>query len=547
MSIYQKEKGKQGLYEPIIFVDESRRKGEPQPAIIFSREPKREEKQQSLEKLENPIDRVFQNINSLARIPSQTIMSDNPTNSCQQAFQLPVQKFQERFPVVATTQALDQQNGTPTFRKSRTQIKPIDLEKKLKACLNIRVKGESVYVFTGHFYQKISAQDTKRIICRYCSAEISENGGAGIMEQAYKLLLVDPDLAVDHFPANRTLVCFRNGVLNLETNTFSPHDPKYLLTFELECTYPVGTSLVSPNFDKFLSEAMEGDQGLVDRIWEMLGYILSPDQAGKVFFILQGVGNSGKSMLCDLLGSFFPESEVTSMDVKRWKERFSLAELADKLLCIANDMENSALDNGSVSNIKKFTGNDLLTADVKYSTARAFRATGKLILVSNHPVLTKIPDMAFENRIVAVPFLHSVPKEEWDLQLLEKLKRERSAIAYKAIQAYFRLRRNQYQFSGDYVVNSADCFADSASSATNIETAVYTFVRTTYEQGHEGDYVCIADAYEHFQVCHGSVSQSLFSQNFSRFAEELYGGQKVRSRMGQYANARWCIQGMRSK
>lgn len=386
----------------------------------------------------------------------------------------------------------------------------------------------------------------KRIICRCCPVEVKENGGPGIVEQAYKMLLVDPDLAIDHFPVNSTLVCFRNGVLDLQTNTFLPHDPKFFLTFELECTYPVGTSLVSPNFDKFLSDAMEGDQGLIDRIWKMIGYSLSADQSGKVFFVLQGVPNSGKSLLCDLLSSFFPEWKVISMDVQKFGEKFALSELEDRGVCYSHDMDSIPLSSHCLAQIKKYTGNDLLTADVKYSSARAFRSTGKLILVSNHPLLTKTPDTAFENRIVVVPFLRSVPKEEWDLKLLEKMKSERSAIAYKAIQAYYRLRKNQYKFSGDYVVNSAACFADGVF-ATNIETAVHAFVRMTYERGDEGDYICIADAYEQFQVCHGSVSQSLFSQNFFRFAEELYGGQKIRSRMGQYANARWCIQGMRSK
>lgn len=152
---------KEELYEPIIFVDESRRKDEPQPAIIFSQETKREREQQAVRAVGNPIDRVFDNIYSLVGsptgVPSQAVMMDPQSNACQQTNHLPVQTIQDRFPVVATTQAPDQQSGTPTFRKSRMQIKPVDLERKLKSCLNIRVKGENVYVFTGHFYHKMSA------------------------------------------------------------------------------------------------------------------------------------------------------------------------------------------------------------------------------------------------------------------------------------------------------------------------------------------------------------------------------------------------------
>lgn len=536
---------KEELYDPIIFDDEPRREEEPKPAIIFLQEPYCEEYLQSAKAVEPPAERVFAGIHSLASATSQMVRSDNPTNSCQRSSLMPMPRFQERFPIVAT-QAPDQQSATPTFRKSKIQIRPVDLLEKLKAVLRIRVKSEDIYVFSGHFYAKMSKLDMKRIIYRYCSAEIAEDGGPGIVDQAYKMILMDPDLAVDCSQQGAALVCFYNGVLDLQTNVLLPHDPAYFLTFELECAYPVGISLVCPNFEKFLFRSMDGDPGLIDRVWEMIGYCLSPDQHGKSFFVFQGVGNSGKSLFCDLLASFFPTDKITTLDTKRFKERFALHEVADKLLCVSNDMENAPLDNDTVSNIKKYTGNDLLTADVKYSAAQTFRATGKLILVSNHPLLTKVPDAAFETRIVAVPFLHSVPKEDWDLDLLEKLKSERAAIAYKAIQAYYRLRSNRYQFSGNYVVNSADCFADS-STATSTEAAVYAFVRTTYEQGGENDFICIADAYEQFQVCHGSVSQSLFSQYFNRFSEELYGGRRSRSRMGKYLNARWCIQGMRTK
>lgn len=551
MSDYQNGEKEAVLYEPIIFENPSKEcHSDLNKAIIFDWESNEAQKEQATSAVRNPIDQIFENIHTLVGSPSGTlshvVMMDSSSGVKQQACHQPVQTSQGRLPAVATTQMLNQPNVTPTFRKSRIQIKPFDLEKKLKACLYIRVKGENVYVFTGHFYQKMSAQDMKRIICRCCSAEIAENGGPGIVEQAYKMLLMDAELAVDHFPLNSTLVCFQNGVLDLRTGTLLPHDPKYFLTFELECAYPAGASFVCPFFDQFLTQTMGGEKCMIDRVWEIVGYCLSPDQLAKVFFVFQGVPNSGKSLLCDLLSSFFPEWKITSMDVQKLGEKFALAELEDRGVCFSHDMECAPLASSCIAHIKKFTGNDLLTADVKYSTARAFRATGKLILVSNHPLLSKTPDKAFENRIVAVPFLHSVSKEEWDLHLLEKLKTERAAIAYKAIQAYYRLRQNQYQFSGDYVVNSAACFADN-TSAMNLETAIYAFVCTDYKQGTEGDYVCIADAYEQFQACHGSVSQSLFSQYFSRFAEELYGGRKVRSRMSRYTNARWCIQGMQMK
>ena len=61
-----------------------------------------------------------------------------------------------------------------------------------------------------------------------------------------------------------------------------------------------------------------------------------------------------------------------------------------------------------------------------------------LIMISNHALLTKSKDKAFEKRIVAVPFCYSVPEEEQNPDLLKALDWEKDAVASKATDAYYR-------------------------------------------------------------------------------------------------------------
>lgn len=51
-------------------------------------------------------------------------------------------------------------------------------------------------------------------------------------------------------------------------------------------------------------------------------------------------------------------------------------------------------------------------------------------------------DDQFRERLVVVPFLNRIPKEEQDHDLLNKLKEELPAIFNKIFKAYLRLREN---------------------------------------------------------------------------------------------------------
>ena len=55
----------------------------------------------------------------------------------------------------------------------------------------------------------------------------------------------------------------------------------------------------------------------------MLGYLIMPDMNGKCFFLLCGVGDSGKSVLGDLIASLFNPNAVAHIDIFRFKDRFS--------------------------------------------------------------------------------------------------------------------------------------------------------------------------------------------------------------------------------
>ena len=86
----------------------------------------------------------------------------------------------------------------------------------------------------------------------------------------------------------------------------------------------------------------------------------------------------------------------------------------------------------------------------KYKRAVHFTHHTRLVMVTNYAVLARHTEEAdlLEARTVTLPFAYSVPKEQWDHELADRLIKELPAILYRAFQAYYTLVRNKYIFSG---------------------------------------------------------------------------------------------------
>lgn len=172
-----------------------------------------------------------------------------------------------------------------------------------------------------------------------------------------------------------------------------------------------------------------------------------------MFFVFQGVPDSGKSVLASFIRHCLNQEASVATDVFNLGDRFTASSLIGKQLCTSMDLPSTPLNPRAVSVFKMITGGDPLTADVKYRSPITFLNRAKYILGTNHPLLTQGDDPAFFRRVVAVPFLYPIRQQDQDHFLLEKLDTERSAIIASALQAYQVLRQHNYQFSGEFQIN----------------------------------------------------------------------------------------------
>lgn len=336
--------------------------------------------------------------------------------------------------------------------------------------------GGLLYLSTGKAYLPCKREEAKKKILESCRSAVELSGSARFVNQIYELLLIEPRICRDaDLFAN--FVAFEDGVLDLNSGQFQPHNPAKFVTTQFAAGYRLGRSSSCPNFDRFLHEVACGDPVCIQRIWECLGYLLVPDQAGKKFVLFQGVTNSGKSVLGNFIRDCFVGDVTTSIEINDFRGNFTLADLVGRKLCFDMDLPSDPLNAKALGKLKKMTGGDSLSSDVKFSDRVNFICAAKFLFGSNHAILLKESDPAFLNRLVVVPFHRSFNGADQDHDLPRKLAAERSAIIVRAIEAYQQLRRNGFQFAGNFQVNQVL----GCDVPDSVEDAVADFLRNGCE------------------------------------------------------------------
>ena len=407
---------------------------------------------------------------------------------------------------------------------------------------SVRIVNEVIFMYFDNSYYEISFINLKRELFD-CLRNKLKYYPSSYVDSVANLMLKEKRICFKQKDISKEYIAFNNCLLNIATGQCLPHTPNIFTTYKIEADYYKYES-PTPLFDNFLWESTGGDRVLIERIWQMIGYILTPDVSAKKYFLLQGVRDSGKSVLVRVLEGLFNDDAVTGLDISEYGQRFSMASIIGKALCTSADMEGKIIDLTSASKIKQLTGNDTTTTDVKYGKREKFVCSAKLIFATNHPFRVSVPDPAFFSRCVAIPFYYSIPNEKKDVHLDIKLLQERNGIVFKAIAAYRRLVARNYVFEGHY--SKDEIFAMDADDKETYQTSISKFAKY-YFTNDENGIVFIEDAHQLFLQKYGYAPLNDFSYLFQEFVRENYNAQKARKRKAGNPNAQSCILGISLK
>lgn len=351
--------------------------------------------------------------------------------------------------------------------RGRVGITPYEAAQGLMQTIPMFCIGKSWLVYQQGYYTLKSSENVKRIIMEVCRPAVEQCGSANFVDQIFKILKTEPKLFIQP-DFNRNCVAFDDCVLDLDRWERIMPTPAILVTTHLRASLSRGERTDCPEFKRFLADVTLGNPVLQERIWQAVGYLLVPDQHGKAIILLQGRKHSGKSVLVNVVKRCFDDELVVALSVNEFDRRFATSSLYGKKLCVDADLSDERLDRTAVSVLKKLTGADSISGDVKFGDYLQFENSAKFLYGSNHVVLLPNKDAAFYDRLVVIPFARTVPSDERDFRLEEKLNAERDAIIVQALAAYRRLVKSNYRFAGDFPINAVtedggERIADSVS------------------------------------------------------------------------------------
>lgn len=196
---------------------------------------------------------------------------------------------------------------------------------------------------------------------------------------------------------------------------------------------------------RFLSELLESED--IPTLQEYLGYCLLPTTKAQKMLLLIGKGGEGKSRIGLVMRSILGDSMNTTSIQKVENNRFSRADLENKLLMVDDDMDMSALP--KTNYIKS-----IVTAECKMDMERkgvqSYQSQLYVrFLCFGNGALTALHDQSdgfFRRQIVLTTKDRPADRED-DPFLVEKLVAERDGIFLWCLEGLHRLIANNYRFT----------------------------------------------------------------------------------------------------
>jgi putative DNA primase/helicase len=268
-------------------------------------------------------------------------------------------------------------------------------------------------------------------LAKWAIASESRQRIAAMIELAAPMCLAFPD----DFDADDWLLNLENGVLNLRTFEFMPHNPNLKLTKLAPVTYDPNADC--PKWKAFLQRIFNDNERLIRFVQRAVGYSLTGSTREQCLFFLYGTGANGKSTFLEviraLLGDYAMSAEFTTFVTDRKSSvRNDIARLHSARLVTAIEVGEGKRFAEEL--IKTLTGGDTVAARFLYREFFEFKPRFKVWLAANYKPEIRGTDYAIWRRIRLIPFTVTIPPDEQIPDLAEQLKEELSGILNWALE-----------------------------------------------------------------------------------------------------------------
>ena len=246
-----------------------------------------------------------------------------------------------------------------------------------------------------------------------------------------------------------------NGTIDLRTGEVHDHTEVDLITK----LAPVAFDSIAkcPIWESFLNRIMAGNEKMISYLQRLMGLCLTADATVQEIWFFYGGGGNGKNVFLDTISGLMGDycgaaapSLLTANNSGNDGHPTEVADLANLRLAIASETEENARLKEQL--VKRLTGDKVLKARFMRQDFFTFTRTNKTVIVTNSPPVIRETTNAIWRRVRIVPFTVTIPNDEQDPHLLDKLKREWPGILNWCIAGCLDWQRNGMQTPEEVMV-----------------------------------------------------------------------------------------------
>ena len=298
--------------------------------------------------------------------------------------------------------------------------------------------------------ETLKAFDLARQICRNAARECNKKkqgaiASAKTVAAVERLARADRRLAatVEQWDSDSWLLNTPSGVVDLHTGNCRPHLMTDYVT-KITGAAP-DASCPIPHWQTFLERVTGGDGDLISFLQRIAGYALTGDTREHALFFLFGHGANGKTTFINAItGAMGDYCRIASIETFSASERqqhpTDLAGLRGARLVSSVETEEGR--RWAESKIKALTGGDKITARKMRQDFFDFTPQFKIFIAGNHKPGLRSVDEAIRRRFYLIPFTITIPPEERDSRLPERLKAEWPGILHWMIEGCLQWQQN---------------------------------------------------------------------------------------------------------
>lgn len=330
----------------------------------------------------------------------------------------------------------------------------------------------SLCVWTGTHYHRIEDKDDLgRFVLKgfFPKAFVDKKKrSANNVEQILKDVYMG-SVSLDEIKAGqkeKRVINFTNGTMFITKRgkiSFKVlHDKKDAATNILNFAYDKDAA--APKWQKFLDRVIP-DKDNQMALMQYIGYCLLPTHAYEAFLFLYGKsGANGKSVIMDVIRSFFGEENVANLQLQSF-EGHEMDALSNKILNIGTEIDPKGLNKGQLPNLKALVSpKDSITINPKNKDPYSLKPENKpkLVFSGNDKPKTGLDDAVFR-RMLLIKFDSEIKDDEKIRDLSDRFNDELSGILNMALDALQVLIKNGKFTKSDSMKEQLEAYKDEVN------------------------------------------------------------------------------------